>query len=73
MKAYTNRAGKPGFKPSFDELQRMDEECAGFCLACGNEAYGKEPDACKDVCEDCGEARVYGAAELILMGLFYNE
>lgn len=51
----------------------MDEECAGFCLACGNEAYGKEPDACKDVCEDCGEARVYGAAELILMGLFYNE
>jgi hypothetical protein len=39
----------------------------GFCLACGNEQGGYEPDARHYRCEACGERRVYGAEELLLM------
>lgn len=39
----------------------------GFCLACGNEQEGCEPDAREYECEACGEAKVYGAAELVQM------
>lgn len=38
----------------------------GFCLACGAEAHGVEPDARRYTCEACGEARVYGAEELLI-------
>jgi hypothetical protein len=41
----------------------------GFCLACGAEAYCVEPDARKYECESCGEHKVYGAEELLLMGI----
>lgn len=44
------------------------DEGIGFCLACGDEAYGVEPDARKYECESCGEMRVYGAEEILLMG-----
>lgn len=39
----------------------------GFCLACGEEADGCEPDARKYKCEYCGEHAVYGADEILLM------
>jgi hypothetical protein len=39
----------------------------GFCLACGEEADGVEPDARRLECEACGESRVYGADELLIM------
>ena len=39
----------------------------GFCLACGLEADGCEPDARRYTCEGCGEKQVYGDEELILM------
>lgn len=39
----------------------------GFCVACGSEAYGVEPDAEKCKCEDCGKRAVYGAEQLLLM------
>lgn len=39
----------------------------GFCLACGEEADGCEPDARNYVCEFCGEHRVFGADEILLM------
>jgi hypothetical protein len=42
-------------------------ECVGFCLACGAEAEGVEPDARRYECECCGEPKVYGAEELVLM------
>jgi hypothetical protein len=38
----------------------------GFCLSCGNEQGGCEPDARRYECEACGEARVYGAEELMI-------
>jgi hypothetical protein len=37
----------------------------GFCLACGLENGGCEPDACGYLCEGCGEKVVYGAEELL--------
>ena len=40
----------------------------GFCLACGAEASGVEPDARRYRCESCGEPKVYGAEELLMMG-----
>ena len=40
----------------------------GFCVACGAEAEGVEPDARKYECEVCGEHKVYGAEELVMMG-----
>lgn len=38
----------------------------GFCLACGFEADGVEPDACEYECEACGEAQVFGCEELMM-------
>lgn len=38
----------------------------GFCLACGNEQGGCEPDARRYRCEACGERQVYGAEELAI-------
>ena len=29
-------------------------ENLGFCIACGAEHYGCEPDACNYECEECG-------------------
>lgn len=42
-------------------------EYMGFCLACGAEAYGVEPDARRYECEECGKEKVYGAEELLMM------
>lgn len=42
----------------------------GFCLACGEEQDGCEPDARKYECEVCGQNRVYGAEEILLMGAY---
>jgi hypothetical protein len=42
---------------------------SGFCVGCGAERDGCEPDARKYECFDCGENGVYGASELVLMGL----
>lgn len=36
-----------------------------FCLACGEEAIGCEPDMRKGECESCGAKAVYGAQELL--------
>lgn len=41
----------------------------GICLACGADADGCEPDARKYTCEACGEKQVYGAEELVIMGV----
>ena len=39
----------------------------GFCIICGEEAEGVEPDARGYECEACGENGVYGADELLLL------
>lgn len=39
----------------------------GFCIQCGEETEGVEPDASRYECEACGEPGVYGAEELLIM------
>ena len=39
----------------------------GFCTACGAEAEGCEPDMRDGHCEECGENKVHGAEELLIM------
>ena len=53
---------------SIDEIESALEDNGGFCLACGAEAFGVEPDARKYRCEECDERAVYGAEELVIMG-----
>ena len=66
---YKAKSGKTQFKPTLSHVEQMLEEDQGFCLACGETQDGVEPDARKYKCECCGEEKVYGAAELVLMGL----
>jgi DNA-directed RNA polymerase subunit RPC12/RpoP len=42
-------------------------EYRGFCLACGIEVDGVEPDARRYACDACGARRVYGAEEVLIM------
>ena len=57
-----------------DELLRAVEESTfglastGFCLECGEEHQGCEPDARNYLCDNCGETKVFGAMECLLMG-----
>lgn len=39
----------------------------GFCLACGEQADGVEPDARNYECECCGKHQVFGAPEILLL------
>ncbi len=47
------------------------DDLTGFCIECGNEQGGCEPDARKYECEACGAKTVYGAMELVVMGYAY--
>ena len=55
-----------------EALQRSEEglDNPGFCLACGEEADGCEPDARGYECDSCGKRQVYGAAEILMMGAY---
>lgn len=39
----------------------------GFCVECGADAEGVEPDAERYECDVCGMRGVYGAEQLLLM------
>jgi len=54
----------------FEALRLAEEDCSnpGFCLSCGEEQDGCEPDARGYECESCGAMKVCGAAEILLMG-----
>lgn len=71
MQSYQSKGGERQFKPSVEELERMDNDMEGFCVSCGETQMGVEPDARKYICECCGKAKVYGAAELAMMGLYH--
>lgn len=38
----------------------------GFCVSCGDDAYGVEPDARNYECESCGDTAVYGAEDILI-------
>jgi len=44
--------------------QQLELDDPGFCIDCGHEQDGCEPDARRYKCELCGEKAVYGAEEL---------
>jgi DNA-directed RNA polymerase subunit RPC12/RpoP len=56
-------------KFSLEQVQAAMEDMGGFCIACGAESGQVEPDARRYVCEACGERKVYGAEELLVLGL----
>lgn len=49
------------------ERRQTSLEDGGFCLACGQEAYGVEPDARNYECEACGSHQVFGDEEIMLV------
>lgn len=67
--AYTTKTGTKQFRPVVSESELMEDRSMGFCLACGCEADGVEPDARKYTCESCQMPKVYGLEELVMMGL----
>jgi hypothetical protein len=59
-------------------LSRVEEvlasdESTGFCLACGADQEGCEPDAREYRCESCGARQVYGAEEVLVMGAVFDD
>ena len=63
-----NTAGRIVFSMTEDEYHSLHEDNGGYCLSCGQDACGVEPDARKYECEVCGEPKVYGLEELLMMG-----
>ena len=45
------------------------DEYIGYCLACGSEHEGIEPDAREYLCDQCSSHQVYGAEEILIMGM----
>lgn len=56
--------------PTMSQLMSLleQDDNLGFCIECGEEAYGVEPDARGYVCESCDQPGVYGAEELLCRG-----
>ena len=48
------------------EAQLSTLENPGFCILCGLEHDGCEPDARNYKCENCGAMQVFGAEELLI-------
>lgn len=71
MKPYQAKNGRIQYKPSLAQVQRMMDASKGWCLNCGKQQDGVEPDARRYTCDKCGEAKVYGPEELALMGLVH--
>jgi len=54
---------------TLEEIEEASEAMSGFCIECGAERGCCEPDAREYPCEECGANAVYGAEELVMMGL----
>jgi len=53
------------------EYAELSANYGGFCVECGDEAYGIEPDARRYECESCEAPAVYGIEELLMMGAVF--
>jgi hypothetical protein len=57
------------FKLTEGEYHSADNDMEGLCVACGETAdYNCEPDARNYECSACGERKVFGIQELLMMG-----
>jgi len=54
---------------TLEQIEEAMEDYIGFCTNCGAERPCCEPDAREYECEECGANKVYGAEELLVMGL----
>lgn len=66
-----NEAGKIIAQyPTIEQVEDVinGDNTTGFCLACGAENDGCEPDARKYTCQECELPHVYGAEELVITG-----
>lgn len=61
--------------PSQSELLAAVESAddMGFCIFCGEEAYMIEPDSHALECEECNKLGLYGAEQLLLLGLYHAD
>ena len=53
-----------------DEYRELEAEYFGLCLNCGEVSDHCESDAERYACETCGQRKVYGTANLLIMGRF---
>jgi len=69
VKAKT-KSGKEVFRPKMDDCEyvQLSDDYTGFCISCGETQEGCEPDARGYECESCGQHKVYGLEELMMMG-----
>ena len=60
---------------SSEEMEQImfGMDSPGWCLTCGEEVDGVEPDARRYHCECCDKRTVYGMEELLIMGLLIIE
>ena len=63
------------FRPNLSQLVAVleNDEYLAWCLACGNEFNGYEPDVRNANCESCGEHAVFAAYECLNDGLFIDD
>ena len=54
---------------TLEQIEEASDNMVGFCTACGTERECCEPDARNYQCDECGENEVFGAEELVMMGL----
>lgn len=56
---------------STEEMEQImfGMDSPGWCLTCGEEVDGVEPDASKYHCEVCDKKTIYGLEELLMMGI----
>ena len=54
---------------TLEQLEPMLLDNGGYCISCGAEHYGIEPDANNYTCDECGEKKVFAAEEILILGL----
>lgn len=64
MKVHKSITGERIAEACERHLRTLDNP--GFCVLCGEEAEGVDPDARRGECEHCGKRGVYGADELAI-------
>lgn len=56
------------FKMTEDRYNALCEDYMGLCLACKEEKDSCEPDAEYYECDNCGENKVFGTEQLMILG-----
>lgn len=65
----------PTWETLEDLMQRrtFGTEDPGWCVYCGGESSGHEPDARGQECQCCGQPGAWGPEELLLRGAYTEE